>query len=104
MSIGISNIAKWTSSFMDIHPTPQTCNSPANFSLFLRAKHLLEGVHGDNIEEVLNSTIAIVDSVRSTPVPHYVIEAIHYMTDFVTQKNCPVRGKRREFLSAQPSE
>ena len=62
---------------------------------------------------MLNSTIAIVDSVRTTSaiqvshssnhgnsvraaaVPAYVIEAIHYMTDFVTQKNCPVRGKSR---------
>ena len=62
---------------------------------------------------MLNSTIAIVDSVRTTSaiqvshssnhgnsvraaaVPAYVIEAIHYMTDFVTQKNCPVRGKIR---------
>ena len=58
----------------------------------LRAKQLLEGIHGENVDEVLNSTLTIVDSVKNTPVPSYVIDSVHYMTDFVTQRNCPVRG------------
>ena len=53
----------------------------------------MEGTLGDNIEEVLNSTITIVDSVKCTPAPIYVLQTVHYMTDFVVQKNCPIRGR-----------